>query len=176
MQIISGKYKGHKLKHPKNIRPITQKNKKMIIDTLQQDIVDARVIDLYAGSGQIGLEALSNGAQHVTFVEADRQNINIISTNINTCQIDHADYSLENTQVSDFIKHASEVFDIIVVDPPHFTVDWSDLLLIDKICHSRTILTIKYDQHRPPPDMPNFQLLKTKGAKDNLVNFYLHQA
>jgi len=176
MRVIAGKYKGHKLQYPKNIRPITQKNKKIILDTLSHDLPGTQAVDLYAGSGQIGIELLSNGANHITLVENETRNIAVISQNMEKIRANQSEYQIVNNQTDRFIDSADQSFDIIIADPPHFAVSWSDLANIDKISHPGTILVIKYDQHHPPPNLPGFQLVKTKGAQDNLISFYLYQS
>lgn len=175
MKITSGQYKGLSLSLPEHIRPITQKDKKMLIDTLRYDLTGAKILDLYAGSGQIGIEALSNGAAHATFVESERKNIDIIRNNLLKIKFDPVTYTIVNQDISSFIRQNSAKYDIIIADPPHFTVNWADFSLIDQLSLPGTILVIKHDSHNPPPDISGFKLIKTKGAKDNLIKFYLAQ-
>ncbi len=81
MRIISGKYKGRTLKRPKGIRPTQDKVRKALFDILA-DVKDLSFLDLFAGSGAVGIEALSLGAKEVVFVEQDRRCIEKIKENI----------------------------------------------------------------------------------------------
>ena len=173
MQVNTGQNKGRQIKYPDSIRPMTQKDKKILIDTLRFDLANAHVLDLYAGSGQIGIEILSNGSAHVTFVENNRTNSEIIQENLANANIDSSRYKIAEKSVKSFLHIASLKYDIIVIDPPHFQVIWKDLENISQVSHSNTILVIKHDKNNPPPDFPGFILKKTKGSKDNLMNFYL---
>jgi len=86
MRVLTGKAKGKKLKVPssKKVRPTTSRVKKSIFDKLG-DIEGLKVLDLFAGSGNLGIEALSKNALHVTFVEKDRTTTKLINENIRNC-------------------------------------------------------------------------------------------
>ena len=75
MRVIAGAFKGRRLKTPKweGVRPTSDKLRETLFNILAPRIVGARVLDGYAGTGALGLEALSRGASHVTFVEKDRR-------------------------------------------------------------------------------------------------------
>lgn len=84
MRIIAGEFRGRKLLPPEGdvTRPITDRVKQSLFDILTPDLPDARVYDCFAGTGSMGLEALSRGAAHVTFFEADRSAIERLKKNI----------------------------------------------------------------------------------------------
>lgn len=84
MRIIAGEFRGRKLLPPEGnvTRPITDRVKQSLFDILAPDLPDARVYDCFAGTGSMGLEALSRGAAHVTFFEADRSAIQRLKKNI----------------------------------------------------------------------------------------------
>jgi len=173
MKIISGQFKGINLSFPDDIRPFKQSDKKIIFDTIRFDLPGAKVADLYAGSGQIGLEAISNGARQVTFVEKNETNLKFIQQNIELCSLNKTQFKLVSGTVPDFIAHSDQKFNLIIADPPHFQVNWPDLALMYRIAEPNAILIVKYDEKNPPPDWPQFHLIKTKGSRDNRLNFYL---
>lgn len=123
MKITSGKYKYRNLEVPRGIRPTTEKVREAIFSMIMQWIPDAEVLDLFAGSGAMGLEALSRGAAGCTFVEANRQNFRVLSSNIENCRA--ADVSLLlNRDFTSAIEEISRrksgtVFDIVIMDPPY---------------------------------------------------------
>jgi 16S rRNA (guanine966-N2)-methyltransferase len=127
MRIIAGKYKGRTVKFPKSnlVRPTTDKNKESIFNFLanQIDFDGIRVLDIYAGSGSLGLEALSRGASEVHFVEKDFHVSKMLEENINSlnakneCKI----FRMEAIRFSKIKEH--EKYNLILADPPFFNYD-----------------------------------------------------
>src|SRR5215207_8032150 len=89
MRIIAGKYKGRRLKPPTwdGLRPTSDKLRESLFNILAPRIEGARVLDGYAGTGAVGIEALSRGATHVTFVEQDRRATALIRANLAACGV-----------------------------------------------------------------------------------------
>src|SRR5580765_2543999 len=89
MRVIAGRYKGRRLKTPtwKGLRPTSDKLRETLFNILAPRIEGARVLDGYAGTGAVGIEALSRGAAHVTFVDRDRRALQLIGENIAHCRI-----------------------------------------------------------------------------------------
>ena len=87
MRVITGTARGRKLREPKNmdIRPTTDKVKESLFSIIQFDIEGRRVLDLFAGTGQLGIEALSRGAKSVTFVDQSNDAIAIVRENLEHC-------------------------------------------------------------------------------------------
>ena len=90
MRVISGSMRGKRLREPANydIRPTTDKVKESIFNIIQFDIEGRRVLDLFAGTGQLGIECLSRGAAEVTFVDQSREAIAIVRDNLKSCGFD----------------------------------------------------------------------------------------
>ena len=128
MRVIAGRYKGHQLKgfHAPHIRPTTDRVKESIFNTLMYEIEGARFLDLFAGTGSLGIEALSRGASEVVFVEKSKKSVQIIEQNLSKLKIVE-NIKIVNKDVFSFLKDFSEAsFDIVMADPP-FT---------EKIAHS----------------------------------------
>ena len=87
MRVISGSVRGKRLREPANydIRPTTDKVKESIFNIIQFDIEGRRVLDLFAGTGQLGIECLSRGAAEVTFVDQSREALAIVRENLKSC-------------------------------------------------------------------------------------------
>ena len=127
MRIISGKYKSKKLESPKsdNIRPTGDKVKQALFTKLHFEVLDATVLDLFSGSGALGIEAISNGAKKVVFVDKDRRSVALTKKNLseisNDSKVINADYKTA-------LSILDEKFDIILVDPPYASGFYDDVL------------------------------------------------
>ncbi|KKP41980.1 MAG: hypothetical protein UR34_C0014G0009 [candidate division WS6 bacterium GW2011_GWC1_33_20] len=121
VRVTGGKAKNFQIEIPRNTRPLTDRMKVRIFDLLREDIAKKSILDLYAGAGSFGLEALSRGAKEVTFVDASKQADLIIKKNIA-----HTGYLPEaeviKSKVEEFLqKNITEdkTYDIIFMDPPY---------------------------------------------------------
>lgn len=117
MRIISGTAGGRKLITPEgmDVRPTTDNVKESVFNIIQFEIEGRRVLDLFAGSGQLGIECISRGAEHVTFVDNDRKSVDAVKKNLKTCGMS-ADVFL--TDAVSFLKDCPK-YDIIFIDPPY---------------------------------------------------------
>ena len=126
MRIIAGLYKGRRLKSPTwpGLRPTSDKLRETLFNVLAPRIEGARVLDGYAGTGASGIEALSRGAAHVTFVEKNRRAAALIEENLAVCGIEGG-YTIRCADVVAALDAlpAGDAFDVILLDPPYDTVD-----------------------------------------------------
>jgi 16S rRNA (guanine966-N2)-methyltransferase len=119
MRVIAGTAGGIRLAVPKRrVRPTMDRVKGAIFSSLGDAIIGSRVLDLFAGSGALGIEALSRGADSAVFVEVDRQTAEIIDQNLANTKLEGR---IRNQDVFDFLRHASkaDTFKIIFADPPY---------------------------------------------------------
>ena len=128
MRVIAGRYKGRRLKAPTwdGLRPTSDKLRETLFNILAPRLKGARVCDGYAGTGAVGIEALSRGAAHVTFVEQDRRATALITANVAACD-SAADYTVETGDVATLLRRHTAAFDVIWLDPPYDS-DSSDAL------------------------------------------------
>ena len=119
MRVITGKARGRKLKEPSNydIRPTTDNVKESIFNILQFDIEGRKVLDLFAGTGQLGIECLSRGAESVTFVDQSREAIELVKANLKTCGFEARVVTSESIA---FLSRGGR-YDLIILDPPYAT-------------------------------------------------------
>lgn len=132
MRIISGIARGFKLKVPNDekIRPTTEKVKEAVFDSLQFCLKGKVFLDLFAGSGQMGIEALSRGASHVFFVDYFRESLRTINFNLSRLKgIFGHKFSVVNKDVILFLKANEEVFDVVYLDPPYSSGIIHDVLV-----------------------------------------------
>lgn len=119
MRIIGGKYKGRHIYSSKNnrIRPTTNRNKEFIFNVLDNFVKDANVLDLFCGSGSLGLEAASRGAKHVTFVDSSHSSLRIAQKNIDRIRLKE-EYEIVQKNVLTFLRQNKQSYDLIFADPP----------------------------------------------------------
>lgn len=120
MKVITGSLRGRNLDTLGGddiTRPTTQSTKEALFSSIQFEIEGRRVLDLFAGSGQLGIEAISRGARHCTFVENNKSAYKIVEGNIKKCRIEDSCRLVMNEAESFLMQKDS--FDIAFVDPPY---------------------------------------------------------
>ena len=117
VRIIGGRFRGKKLTFPlqDSLRPTQDRIRETLFNWLMNDIVDANCLDIFAGTGALGLEALSRGAQHVTFVDNDNTVMNTLKKNAATFSADQLTFIRANYKEA-LLSQAP--FDIVFIDPP----------------------------------------------------------
>ena len=118
MHIISGKYRGKKLKgfEVDGTRPTMDRVKESLFGMIQSYVGDSRILDLFAGSGALGLEAISNGAREAYLVDNNIEAIKVIRDNIKNMD---DDIKVIKSDYKKFLKETNGKFDIIFLDPPY---------------------------------------------------------
>ena len=119
MRVITGTARGRKLKEPigMEIRPTTDSVKEAVFSIIQFDIEGRRVLDLFAGTGQLGIECLSRGAASVTFVDESREAVALIRENLSRCKMTG---EVVQTESVGFLGRDGK-YDLIFLDPPYGT-------------------------------------------------------
>ena len=122
MRVIAGTLKGRRLKAPTwdGIRPTSDKLRETLFNIIAARIADARVLDGYAGTGAVGIEALSRGAGHVTFVETHPRAAALIEANLAQCGVERG-YTIHRGDVASVLRRlpVGAAFDLILLDPPY---------------------------------------------------------
>ncbi len=118
MRVIAGSAGGRRLHAPRgpNTRPLTDRAKEGLFSSLGNDVIGARVLDLFAGSGSLGIEALSRGAAQATFVEKSRIAAGLIRKNLDLTALDGV---VVCGYVEKFLQSEKGEFDLVFVDPPY---------------------------------------------------------
>ena len=123
MRVITGSARGRKLESPtgNDVRPTTDVVKEAIFSIIQFDVEGCTFLDAFAGSGQMGLEALSRGASKAYFIDSSRRSMAVIKKNIGICGLsDEKAVTVQADSVS-YIAASGKSFDIIFLDPPYMT-------------------------------------------------------
>lgn len=127
MRVISGKYRGRKLQSPpsRQTRPTSDRLRETLFNILAPRIRGAWFLDLCAGSGAVGIEALSRGAAHTTFVDQSRRMCALIEANLDEFGVDDKERDVVCSEVTAFlqrlIKKEPPRFDVVFFDPPYVT-------------------------------------------------------
>ena len=168
MRVVSGKYRGKILKEFElnSTKPTTDRVKESIFNLIQFDVVDAVVLDLFAGTGALGIEAISRGAKKTYLVDSNMQAIKIIKDNLNGID---GDYVVENTDYQTYLKTSKTKFDIVLLDPPYKTNFGLDAIrtLIEKdlINHGGIIIFETSEENNFDLNFEGFDIKKKKYGK-----------
>ncbi len=154
MRVITGSARGRRLKTPENydIRPTSDNVKEAVFNILQFDVEGRRVLDLFAGTGQLGIEALSRGAASAVFIDRDRAAIQIVKDNLKTCGLSGTVLCCDSLS---YLKNCGR-FDLIFVDPPYDSGLYDEVLgMINQIdiLSDGGIIIVEARQDTPLPNM-----------------------
>ncbi len=179
MRVIAGRLKGRVLKPPRwaGLRPTSERLRETVFDVLQCRVTGARVLDVYAGTGALGIEAISRGAAWVTFIEGDRRAQALIAENLARCGIENlcAIIRLTTEQaLSDLgADPALMPFDIILLDPPYGQA--ADRCLADcgMLLRDTGIVVFEHSRRSVPPDAAGrLARTRTLRAGDSALSLY----
>jgi 16S rRNA (guanine(966)-N(2))-methyltransferase RsmD len=182
MRVIAGTFKGRRLKAPTwpGLRPTSDKLRETLFNVLGPRVVDARVLDVYAGTGAIGIEALSRGAAHVTFVESDRRARALIAANLALCAVETG-YTIEPmsaTQAFSALPTSAAFvpFDFILLDPPYAQPPAQSLDGVDRVLAASGVVVLEHARRVPVPDRHG-RLARARDlvSGDSALAFYLCQ-
>src|SRR5881394_779241 len=164
MRVVTGEAKGRKLKTPKipGTRPIMDRVKTALFDILSTEVEDARFLDLFAGTGSVGIEALSRGATHATFIEMNHKILQLVRENLQiTGLTDRAETLhsnafkfLQTYQVPEPTKtEQRRIYDIVYIAPPQYEeMAARALALVDSstLCASEALVIVQiHPKERP---------------------------
>lgn len=188
MQITGGKFKGQKLLTPPpkylEIRPLRSRIRKALFDILGNDLQGYKVLDLFAGTGALGIEALSRGAEYVLFVDLNPLSLEIIKKNLSKlglgkkAQILKAKLPEEFIKIEKMAKASSQNFDLIFITPPY--EKGLSLKTLEKIPSSLlkegTIIVVEEKRGISLPEkIFHFFLQKKKAYGETVLHFYLYK-
>lgn len=178
MRVITGSARGRKLKELEGYetRPTTDRVKEGIFNIIQFDIEGRRVLDLFAGTGQLGIEALSRGAAGAVFVDQRRDAAALVRENLKLTGFEQNSRVVCGDAVT-FLSSAGEKFDLIFVDPPYAAGLWKNTLNaiseFDILSnHGIIVCESPLDQEMPPMAPPYFQRRIYRYGKIKVTTFF----
>ena len=167
MRVISGDYRGLKLCSPEGIetRPTLDRVKEAVFNMLMPYVIDADVLDIFAGSGAMGIEALSRGSRKAIFVDNNKNAIECIRKNVVSAKAgDRA--IIDQCDALKFLQSCNDKYDLIFLDPPYFEGLYNSVLdLIEKndILNENGLIIVEWDYENGFTDNTgHFQVVKEK--------------
>lgn len=181
LRIISGTARGIKINAPdtKNTRPTLDRVKESVFNILMPYIGDTVVLDLFAGSGNLGIEALSRGANRAVFVDNSNLCVKVISENLKKTKfIDKAEIlNMDVFRALSHLREKGEKFDIVFMDPPYnmnFLAKTLQMLNDFDIISNDGIVACEHHEDEPAPDMVgNLEKVRSKNYGDTFFSFYV---
>jgi 16S rRNA (guanine966-N2)-methyltransferase len=188
MRVIAGTLKGRRLQAPtwEGLRPTSDKLRETLFNLLAPRIQGARVLDGFAGTGAVGIEAISRGALEVTFVERDRRAQALIAKNLAACGIAEG-YAIIGSTVLQAIetlrdgpvRNVPVRFDIVFLDPPYASDIHDVLLTVGAIVKEDGIVIVEHARKAPPPptagDQHRLRLVREVRSGDSGLAMYACQ-
>lgn len=183
MRVIAGKFRGRNLKSPPSlrVRPTSDRLRETLFNVIAPRIEGARFLDLCAGSGAVGIEAISRGATHATFVDHSRKMCALIESNLELCRIPAGESSVVTMEASEFLRTAAkrdrETWDIVFFDPPYA----DEYLPILELFAAKTetlltesgLLVVEHHHKKQLPDeLENIRRQRILKQGDSALSFY----
>ena len=180
MRVVSGTARGVSLLSLEGLetRPTTDRVKESMFNVLQFELYGKRVLDLFAGSGALGIEALSRGAASATFVDQNPKALDIVGQNLKKTRLD-GQARLVRDSFESFLKRAAEPFDIVFLDPPYasdFAPRAVSMLLEQGLLSPRSVVVLEHDREQTETDtlLSDF-VKKTYRYGKTFVTFYRNE-
>ncbi|HXG55792.1 MAG TPA: 16S rRNA (guanine(966)-N(2))-methyltransferase RsmD [Vicinamibacterales bacterium] len=177
MRIIAGDLKGRRLETPgwPGLRPTSDRLRETLFNILAPRIAGTRILDGYAGTGAVGIEALSRGAAHVTFVEQDARAQALIEANLRRCGVSDR-YAIIRAGLAAATGRLSETFDIVFLDPPYGAVELATALEAGaSLLGEHGLLVIEHaTRDAAPGATPRLTRTRALTQGDSALAFYTH--
>ncbi len=166
MRVVSGSVRGLKLIAPagEDTRPTLDRVKEAVFSMLSPYIYDSTVLDAFAGSGALGIESLSRGAEHAVFADCDINAVKCIKTNLQNTKMEDKS-TVYSGNILDYIKSCDKKFDIIFLDPPYESglyIEVLDAIQNNGILSDDGIIVTEWDYSKKPDLGKFFEIVKEK--------------
>ncbi len=174
VRIIAGTLKGRRLASPdwSGLRPTSDRLRETLFNVLSPRLPGARVLDGFAGTGAVGLEALSRGAAHVTFADLDPRAVALITRNVAHCGVENA-YAIIRIGLGCGQPMPFAVpFDIIVLDPPYDTDPRPSLIDVAPVLATAGVLVLEHARRREAPVSEGLMQVRQVTSGDSALTFY----
>jgi len=181
MKIIAGEAKGRPIEMPRNVemRPTSDKVREALFNIIAQSIPGSSVLDLFAGSGSLGLEALSRGAERAVFVDEEKRCVSTIRKNVSILEFEGKDAKIYRNDALKAVKKLSDSnsrFDIVFMDPPYYG-DWVKKCLLciskyDILNHPSLIICEHFKKDVVPEGAGSIKLERQARYGDTVLSIY----
>jgi 16S rRNA (guanine966-N2)-methyltransferase len=176
MRVTGGTGRGRRLKTPAGdrVRPTSDKVKQALFNILGERVIDALFLDLFAGAGSIGIEALSRGAAHVVFVDGSHDSLTVVKHNIERTGFEERSQAVLSKAES-FLKKPSGPYDVVYLDPPY---ENEILPLLEQIAEAgmlkpdAIVITEHFKKRPSPASAGDLMLYREAKYGDTVLAFY----
>ncbi|HET8884376.1 MAG TPA: 16S rRNA (guanine(966)-N(2))-methyltransferase RsmD [Candidatus Saccharimonadales bacterium] len=178
IRIIGGYYGGQQIAAPKNRRthPMSERIRNALFNSLASEITDAEVLDVFAGTGAIGLEALSRGAKSVTFVDRDRTAQRYLTRNVASIGVQEQSTIIRTTVSSWLGTKNPKLFDIIFADPPYYDVQFSTVERIFDLLKPGGLMVLSHPGRGEVPTKTGVVVVDNRSYGNAYLTFYRRDA
>lgn len=172
MRIIAGKFGGRNIKssNTDRIHPMGERIRNAIFNKIGGSVVDATVADVFAGTGAIGIEALSRGAKSCVFVEKNRQIARMLAENLEMLGVDNG--RLVQATALQFTETNQQKFDLVFADPPYHDLQNSSVQALAGIVKTGGMLVLSNPKSAPTPEIPELTPEDERTYADAKIIFY----
>lgn len=168
MRVITGTARGRRLKtlEGESVRPTTDKVKEAMFSIIQFEIEGRRVLDMFAGCGQLGIEALSRGAESAVFVDISRNSVSVVQENVKAAGFENVSRTVLANSL-EYLDRTAEIFDLAFLDPPYKAGIMEDALerLAPHIADGGVIICETSAEEVLPEDFEGFTSKRYKYGK-----------
>lgn len=155
------------------LRPTSDRLRESLFNILRDDVSGARVLDGYAGTGAVGIEALSRGADHVVFIEQDRRAVNLIRRNVANCELTDQCTIRQARLPGALVGTPSVGFDLVWLDPPYDAPNLGAILTVAATWVRATgRLVLEHASKTDPPEPATLQSIRSVRAGRSVLKFY----
>jgi 16S rRNA (guanine966-N2)-methyltransferase len=180
MRVIAGIYRGRNLRSPPSmqVRPTSDRLRETLFNVIAPRIQEARFLDLCAGSGAVGIEALSRGASHVTFVDRSRKLCGLVEANLDLCRVPEEMTEVVMSEAAEFLRRAAArgpTWDIAFFDPP-YALDYSPVLSAfgtqSLLAEDGLLVVEHHHKNELPDEVGALRRWRTLKQGDSSLSFY----
>lgn len=174
VRIISGRFGGRKIEAPDNSRthPMSERIRNALFNSIGDEITGSSVLDVFAGTGAVGLEALSRGARHATFVEKDRIAQKILAKNVTTLGAEDQ-VTIIRTTASNWIETGSNAqYDIIFADPPYHDPQFSTVTKLFGLLKPGGLMILSHPGRGEVPTKTGVVVVDNRSYGNAFLTFY----
>ena len=174
IRIISGSFGGRYISAPDGTRthPMGERIRNALFNIIGSEIVDAHVLDAFAGTGSIGLEAISRGASHATFIENDRIAQKVIDANITTLDVKDRTKLVKSSVASWQSTYDGPLFDIIFADPPYQDVQFSTVTSLMGLLKPGALMVLSHPGRSECPTRPGVVVVDNRSYGDATLTLF----
>lgn len=174
VRVIAGTFGGRKIETPegKRTHPMAERVRNALFNSIGAEVEGARVLDAFAGSGAVGIEALSRGASHVTFVERDRVAQQVIAENIALLGIEEQAKLVKASVAAWASTYDGELFDLIFVDPPYHDPQFSTAMQISGLLKPGALMVLSRPGRSESPTKPGVVVVDNRSYGDAALTYF----